>query len=209
MAGNLNIVYNSSKGNKVNNNFYYNKDKNNSLVVLFPGVNYSCEKPLLHYARKVASIKGQDVLCISYGYKLSKDDIGKPIIKTITDEVFQAIKNCSDKEYNNIFFISKSIGGEIAGNIASKIGYENVKSLYLTPTPSTIDHMIKANCSVIVGTKDKIFTEENIKSINVYKNINLILVDNAQHSLEVDGNIEDSIKSLGKAARVFIQFLDE
>lgn len=209
MVENLNIVYKSFNEKDIINNFYYHKDKKNSLVVLFPGVNYSCEKPLLHYARKAATIKEYDVLCIKYGYKLSKDDIGKEIIKTIADEVLQAIKNCSDKEYNNMYFISKSIGGEIAGNIANKIGYDNVNSLYLTPTSSTIDHMVKTNSSVVVGTMDKIFTKEDIKIIEAYKNVNLTLIENAQHSLEIDNSIEDSIKSLSKAANIFMQFLDE
>ena len=205
----LPIIYNSSEGNKVVNDYYYDKDKNNSLVVLFPGVNYSCEKPLLHYARKAAVIEEYDVLCTRYGYKLSKDDIGKEIIKTVSDEVFQVIKNCSNKKYNKVYFISKSIGGEIAGNIANKIGYDNVKSLYLTPTPNTVQHMIKTNSYAVVGTKDKIFTEKNIQFIKPYKNIKLTLIDNAQHSLEVDNNIEESIKSLGKVASIFKEFLGE
>lgn len=207
----LPIIYNSSEGNEVINDYYYDKDKNNSnsLVVLFPGVNYSCEKPLLHYARKAAVIEGYDVLCVRYGYKLSKNDIGKEIIKTVSAEVFQAIKNCHNEKYNNLYFISKSIGGEVAGNIADKMGYHNVKSLYLTPTPSTVQHIIKTDSYAIVGTKDKIFPEENIQFVKPYKNVKLTLIDNAQHSLEIDNNIEESIKSLSKVACVFKEFLGE
>ena len=209
----LPIIYNSSEGNEIINDYYYNKDKNNSnsnsLVVLFPGVNYSCEKPLLHYARKAAVIEGYDVLCVRYGYKLSKDDIGKEIIKTVSEEVFQAIKNCDNEKYNKLYFISKSIGGEVAGNIADKMGYHNVKSLYLTPTPSTVQHIIKTDSYVIVGTKDKIFPEENIQFVKTYKNVKLTLIDNAQHSLEIDGNIEKSIEGLGKVAGVFKEFFEE
>ncbi|AGK97233.1 hypothetical protein [Clostridium pasteurianum] len=205
----LPIVYNSSEGNEVINDYYYDKNDSNSLVVLFPGVNYSCEKPLLHYARKAAVIEGYDVLCVRYGYKLSKDDIGKEIIKTIAEEVLQTIKNCDNKKYNKLYFISKSIGGEVAGNIANKIGYDNVKSLYLTPTPNTSQHMIKTNAYAVVGTKDKIFTEENIVFVKAYKNVNLTLIDNAQHSLEIDGNIEKSIESLSKVAGIFKEFLEK
>lgn len=205
----LTIKANSSSGHDVINDFYCDKNKDNSLVVLFPGVNYSCEKPLLHYARKAATIEGYDVLCIRYGFKLSKEDIGKEIIKIIANEVLEVIKSCSSKKYNHIYFISKSIGGEIAGNIANTIGYDNVKSLYLTPTPTTMKHIIKSNCSVIVGTKDPIFTEENIQLIKGYDNVDLSLIDNAQHSLEVDNNLDASIKSLSKAVNIFAEFLNK
>jgi hypothetical protein len=203
------IKITSSSGYDVINDFYCNENKDNSLVVLFPGVNYSCEKPLLHYARKAATIEDYDVLCIRYGFKLSKKDMGKEIIKIIAKEVLQVIKNCSSKNYDNIYFISKSIGGEIAGNIANIIGYDNVRSLYLTPTPTTMEHISNSKCSVIVGTKDPIFTQENVQVIKDYDNVNLTLIDNAQHSLEVDNNLEESIESLGKVANIFIEFLSK
>lgn len=61
---------------EVINELYINGEKENSLVVLFPGGNYSCDKPLLYYARKIALELGNNVLCINYSKKVSKEDIG-------------------------------------------------------------------------------------------------------------------------------------
>ncbi|AJA48253.1 hypothetical protein CPAST_c21830 [Clostridium pasteurianum DSM 525 = ATCC 6013] len=205
----LPVIYKSRNGKEIVNDFYCDKDKNNSLVVLFPGVNYSFEKPLLYYARKAASMEKMDVLCVRYGYKLSKDDIGKDIIKIIADEILPVIRNCSHKRYNKLYFISKSIGGEIAGNIAKNIGYENVQSLYLTPTPHTVEHMIEVETYTIIGTRDPIFGEKNIRSLQHHKNIKLKLINNAQHSLEVDDNIQESIKILGEVTTIYKKFLNE
>ncbi len=39
------------------------------LVVVFPGIGYHCDKPLLYYGRKVASECGYDeVVTLSYSY---------------------------------------------------------------------------------------------------------------------------------------------
>lgn len=202
----LPVIYKSKNEKDIINDFYHDEDKNHSLVVLFPGVNYNFEKPLLYYARKLASIEEMDVLCIRYGYKLSKDDIGTEIIKTIADEILPVIKKFSYKKYNKLYFISKSIGGEIAGDIAKNIGYENVRSFYLTPTPSTIQHMIEANVYTIIGTKDPIFSEKNIKALEDCKNIKMTLIKNAQHSLEVDNNIQESVEILGKVTAIYKEF---
>ena len=80
------------EGHDIHNEFYRQSEKSESLVVIFPGGNYSCDKPLLYYARKAAIIAGHDVLCISYG---RKEPI-KGAVDTIeieAKESFTAIKN--------------------------------------------------------------------------------------------------------------------
>ncbi|WP_053243092.1 hypothetical protein [Clostridium sp. DMHC 10] len=45
---------------------YYSEESSKALAVIFPGLKYGHDKPLLHYARKAAQISGKDVLCLNY-----------------------------------------------------------------------------------------------------------------------------------------------
>ena len=37
------------------------------LAVLFPGIGYTCARPLLYYAGKLAAQRGYEVLAVDYG----------------------------------------------------------------------------------------------------------------------------------------------
>ena len=191
------------------NELYKIRNNNDSLVVLFPGGNYSCEKPLLYYARKVAIEAGHDVLTIAYSKMLSKNDICEETINIVSDEVFNTMKNCNFEKYKNIYFISKSIGTEVAGNIASRLGYERVKSLYLTPIRGTIKHILKFKCIAVVGTKDKFFTDDCIDLIKKIKHVDLTLFEDANHSLEIYNDIDKTINIINNISKLYIKFLSE
>ena len=53
--------------------------KNGKLAVVFPGVGYHADKPLLYYSRKLAAQYGYEIICADYGILPSgiKGDAGK------------------------------------------------------------------------------------------------------------------------------------
>ena len=38
----------------------------NKLAVIFPGIGYHCDKPLLYHAKKIAAAKGYEILEVPY-----------------------------------------------------------------------------------------------------------------------------------------------
>lgn len=201
------INFTAKDGKIINNELFVNSQKTDSLVVLFPGGNYGCDKPLLYYARKVAFELGKDVLCISYSKKISKEDIESKNVEIIGDEVQKVIDKALANEYKNIYFISKSIGTEIAGYISEKYGYKHIKLLFLTPTSGTIKHITKGKCTVIVGSSDGLFPQNNIDKISELSSIELRVIENGNHSLEVKGNVMKSIDALKCIINIYFQFL--
>lgn len=113
------------------------------------------------------------------------------------------------KKYKNIYFVSKSIGTEVAGVIASKYGYENIKSLFLTPTVGTIKHIDKTKCTVIVGTSDGLFPKENINKLEGLKNIQLEVIEEANHSLEIKNDLLKSIDIIKHIIKIYTKFFKE
>lgn len=201
------INFTAKDGKIINNELYVNNNKTDSLVVLFPGGNYGCDKPLLYYAKKAAFELGKDVLCISYGKKISKDDIESRNVEIIGDEVQKTIDKALAKKYNNIYFISKSIGTEVAGYISEKYSYKHIKLLFLTPTRGTIKHITKEKCTVIVGSSDGLFPQNNIDKISEFNSVELKVIENGNHSLEVKGNLMKSIAVLKGIINIYFKFL--
>ena len=108
------VVVKAYEGHDIHSEFCKQSEETKSFVVIFPGGNYSCDKPLLHYARIAALIAGHDVLCLSYG---RKEPIKGPVdsIEVETQECYDAIRKCVIDNYKEIYFISKSLGTDIAG----------------------------------------------------------------------------------------------
>lgn len=51
-------------------------------------------------------------------------------------EAKEAVEICLSNGYKNIYFISKSLGTVIAGEISKYIGYDKINNLFLTPIPN-------------------------------------------------------------------------
>jgi hypothetical protein len=196
-------------GSDVYNEFYYHTEGGQSLVVIFPGSNYSCDKPLLHYARKIGLSKGHDVLCFSFGYGLPWRDEGLQIIEFLTEKCLTTIKEYQKKHYKTIYFVSKSVGCEVAGRVSEVLGYDKVKNCYLTPVKDTLHHVTASNCMVVVGAKDELIDQEDIAIMKQSENVELALMENAMHSLEVDIDVISSLNILGDTFKLMIEFIED
>ncbi len=63
-----------------------------SLVVCFPGKNYSCERPLLHYSGNTAGQSGFDLLMPEYGYQAARTELKQDEVEQLVDESVQSIQ---------------------------------------------------------------------------------------------------------------------
>ncbi|AOT73004.1 hypothetical protein [Geosporobacter ferrireducens] len=204
MSGNSFVVVKVQKVGSNYSKLYYHQDKENALVVIFPGEDYSCDKPLLYYARKAAVREEKDVLCLSYKRKLTWRDTGQYPIALEADASLDVINKCMSKSYKNIYFVSKGIGTEVAGNISERLGYEKITNIFLAPTKEGIKHIVNSKSMVIVGTRDEIFTQEQIDQLKQHSNVQLVLIDEANHYLESTGSLDESIKMLNQIANLYV-----
>lgn len=200
-----NEIVKSLKYEDVNGEFYFNENSK-SLVVTFPGINYDHNKPLLYYARKVALQNCNDVLCINYKNVISWGDIGTKKIEGVSIEIADIIKRSIRRKYDYIYFVGKSVGTEIAGCTSSKLKSHNIKFLYLTPIDETLKYIIDRECTVISGTSDEFLKRECVEEIKKNSNVNLMLFEKANHSLEIKDNIVRSLKILERIVEEYIDF---
>ncbi|MBL4938275.1 alpha/beta hydrolase [Clostridium sp. YIM B02515] len=194
-------------GYDTNNMLLTHLPKSDSIAVLFPGADYSCDKPLLHYARKAALLSGCDVLSLEYGFCRATNPVeGNPFNQIVKDS-YEAVRLCVENKYNNIYFISKSFGTAVAGEVSSLVGYDKVNNLFLTPTEETIPYILRSKCTVISGERDKHFTQNNIDTIRKNSSVDLHIIDKAVHSLEIDDDYIESINILEYITKVCAKFV--
>lgn len=199
----------STWGHNINNLYLTHNPKSDTIVILFPGADYSCDKPLLHYARKVGLLSGCDVLCLEYGYFKTSNFYHPDYLERTLSEVKETIQLCLSNPYKHIYFISKSLGTIIAGEVSSSLGYEKIHNLFLTPIASTFQHITSTKCTVVIGSKDKQFPAEYIEKIRTLPSVALHIIDNAAHSLEVEDSWKESIEILSVLTNLYERFVDK
>lgn len=164
------------------------------LAVVFPGQNYSAERPLLDYAGKLAREYGCDLLLLEYGYQAARVSFKREEIDIVAEECKIALASLAD--YEQLLFISKSMGTIIAGKVASEPGMgEKVSHLFLTPVPESLPFIRQSRGSVIYGGSDPMFTGQHPAELSNMKQVRVYRIDDANHALEVD-SVNESLAVL-------------
>ncbi len=183
----------------------YVQNGNPSVAVFFPGQNYSCELPLLYYTSKSAYEAGHDLLMLEYGYQSARTAFDKTKVDQLIQECYTSISQIIH-QYNEVVFVSKSLGTYIAGKTAELFKEKSIRHMFLTPIRSTIPFIEKFGGFVVSGTEDPVFQEEDMKQVEGFRNTEVLRIQDADHLLEVS-NVNRSLEILNdlveKSSRFF------
>ena len=158
------------------------------LVVLFPGIGYHCDKPLLFYGRMVAQEAGYDE-CIKLDYSYSGENIRgdeekmKQVFASLFVQADTQLKNVDFSKYDEVLFVAKSIGTIIAAQYAKKYVLNNVRQIWYTPLKYTFG-FAPCNAVAFIGDMDPWSHIEEIKDCSQRTDITLHIYEGTNHSLE-------------------------
>ena len=166
------------------------------LAVVFPGVGYHNDKPLLYYSKKLAREYGFEIVEISYDFPFKAKEI-KDKKDKMEDAFGLAVKQAEEQlstvefdKYEKVLFIGKSIGTTVAAYYDKKYCVDS-KHVVLTPVPQTFDFLNKESGIVFNGNADPwcetSLVTEKCKELGMEAHI----VENANHSLETKSVITD------------------
>lgn len=168
------------------------------LIILFPGAGYGLDCPLLYYADFVYETKGFDTIRIDYQNILSNTELSlENKLTKVREYVWEQVKDVNFTSYDEIVFLSKSIGSVEAGIFAEKLGIKVVQ-IFITPIEEAIPYC-NMDSYVVIGTKDKAY--QMYKEHCDTNNIKVLYVNDADHSLEVEGQPYQSIDVLKNVMR--------
>ncbi|MDO4169112.1 MAG: hypothetical protein Q4D45_04345 [Lachnospiraceae bacterium] len=172
------------------------------LAVIFPGVGYTCTKPLLYYTASVARDAGYRVLQLDYGddihtFKGRKEAELIPVIELAKTRVLEnQLKNIDWSHYEKIVFISKSIGTVIACDVEKYLGLK-VKQFLITPIPATMPYLGKVNGLFFSGTADPYISSKKVaKAVKRYPKKVGGIFEGCNHSLEHPGHTVENLKNV-------------
>ena len=147
------------------------------LAVVFPGIGYGPDKPLLYYAARLPeNVKG-DRAKMEQAFELA------------LKHTEQFLQNVDWHSYGSILFISKSLGTIISSAYASRHDL-TVKSILFTPLADTFSFSL-AGSIAFHGTADPWAETEIIQKLAQQKEVPLFLTKNANHSLETGDVLTD------------------
>ncbi len=162
----------------------------NRLAVIFPGIGYTADKPLLHYSRRLAERAGFEIKIISYGGfpKKAKGDREKirKSCELALEQTKSSLKGTDFTVYEDVLFIGKSIGTVAAADIAAHSKAEDMIHFILyTPLEETFSYPL-GEAVVFTGSADP-WTggdKSKIAEICAQREILCHVIEGANHSLE-------------------------
>lgn len=170
-------------------------DKNApKLAVVFPGIGYTADKPLLYYTARLAKKYGYQIQTVSYSSlpENIKGDRAKmeQAFELAMKQTERFLQNTDWNSYGSILFISKSIGTIISSAYASRHEL-TVKNILFTPLDDTFSFPL-AGSIAFHGTADPWAGTDSIQALAVQKDVPLFLTKDANHSLET-GDVQTDI----------------
>ncbi len=167
------------------------------LCVLFPGIGYHCDKPLLYYCARLARSRGYEVRPLGFdgfptGAKGNDEKMRQAALHALrqSEEQLSAV---SFPEYGRVVFIGKSIGTYAALAVNSRLG-ANACGVLLTPLALTFEQSASGFIA-LHGTADPWAATGEIKRLCSERGVPLYTYENADHSLETGDTFSD-IKNL-------------
>lgn len=166
------------------------------IAVLFPGIGYHCDKPLLYYSRKLAKQYDYEIKEIHYDFdgaildiKNNKDRMLEAI-EEFTDQAKAQLSEISFENYGSVLFIGKSIGTAIAARIVRETGLP-VRQLVFTPVADTLQNLPRENVLVFHGLSDPWCENDIVSDAQEKTGFELVLIPDANHSLETGNALKD------------------
>lgn len=171
------------------------------LAVLFPGVGYTCAKPLLYYAGALAAEKGYETLALDYGTDIhtfqgrTAKELA-PIIELALEKCLPKLCEISWKEYDQVLFISKSIGTVVACRSAKRLPC-HPRHFWMTPIEATLTWLEQEDGVFVAGSADPYLDQALLAwAAKTFPEKTGILFPKCNHSLERKNDTMGNIKNL-------------
>lgn len=188
-----------------------NKTEKEGLVVLFPGIGYTCDRPLLYYPGRMLQSMGYQIVPVSYGGFPAnvKGDAQKmrECFFTALDQAEAVLEKIDFSAFDDVIFIGKSVGTVVALHYAKEHDID-ARFVLLTPVEEAFEHLpqlVGSRAAAFYGTSDPWARTEIVTSACTARKIPLYVFADANHSLET-GDVETDIKYLQQVVRHIREF---
>ncbi len=172
------------------------KEKSMSrIAIIFPGIGYHSDKPLLYYGKKLAAEFGYRVVEVSYSGFDTDIRGNQEKMQAAAEHAMAQAETVLQKLHlsmtDEILCISKSVGTIVAAAWQKKNGII-AKNVYFTPVEGTFAYAAYDSGIVFHGTKDPWVTTDVIAAGCEKLHLPLFITKDGNHSLECGSTCMDT-----------------
>jgi hypothetical protein len=205
------------RGRKIRNRFYKLVTETNKVAIVFPGLAYNTSMPLLHYSIEAILASGLNVLTVDYDYSNIPEFMEQSLrakadwmIRDV-EAALRIVRELTKQEVTCL--VGKSLGTIALGHILETYEeYRDAKTIWLTPlikNPELMEQMLSymRDAVLVIGTKDDQYDSDIIDRLNATTLLSGIVVEGANHGLEIEGDVTKSLRVLMQVVTIIQQFL--
>jgi hypothetical protein len=171
-------------------------------AVLFPGIGYTCKRPLLHYSSQMTRLHGYETIELDYGADIhsiaARDEASMlAVCGTVLERILPQLRGADLGSSDDVIFISKSIGTYIAWQCMQKLEI-HVRHFMMTPIAPMLEHIDCIDGIFLSGTADPL-----VPSDAVYKAEAACPGKAAMICPDCDHSLENRRDPLGNIKRLY------
>lgn len=201
----------------VPNRLFRNVGPANGLAILFPGLRYTCDMPLFFYPMKLMLQRGFDVLQLHTDYTSPVFSQSSPDrqIDWMGSDAWAAVEAASNqRSYDSCLLMGKSIG-TLAQSVLL-LEHPDLRSnptiwltpLFRLPLIEQATQQLNGPALYVAGTGDTTYDANRLDYLKHNNAAETLIFEDADHSLEIPGNLDESLVTLQKFVQGLADFID-
>jgi hypothetical protein len=204
----------ASDGRPLVHKFYRQTGDPSGLLLALPGNHYGVDGPLLYYPSKLLRDLDWDTLALSYGFQTLGVEFDHEMVPGVVQECQGAVRIIlSERIYSKIGLVGKSLGSFIIAQLCSiEEALGDARCLYLTPPLGTpfFDQLLQQGTQpahIAIGTEDRFYNPLALEDLSEKRSFGLTLIENADHSMDVPGDLRASIEAVRRVTQEGVDFI--
>ncbi|NHI83767.1 MAG: hypothetical protein EAX81_05650 [Candidatus Thorarchaeota archaeon] len=198
---NLDII--GYDGAAIPNTYFKLEETDEKAAIVFPGRGYTSQGPLLHYTISLLLKNRINVLSVDYQYfnnqeyeALDWEEKRKWLFYDV-GEAFKALVDYTNRDID--IMVGKSLGTLAMGYLLDRFtAARRATAIWHTPLLKQAEltrqiHKHHPRSLFVIGTRDPHYDDEILETVKRVTRGKTQVIENANHSMEVPGDVEDSI----------------
>ncbi len=214
MTETVRLPLKTSDGYPLVHKFYRQEGESQGLLMTFPGDRYGVDGPLLYYLSELMWARGWDTLAVTYGFQLTMKPFSTDVIPGLLQECRAAVEEVlTQRTYPHLGLAGKSLGaGVVAYLCQSEPSLAEARAVFFTPalgTPLFDPILVELHhpSYVAIGTQDRFYDPEILNALQASRHFELTVIEGADHSMDVFGDLEASVNAVKKIVAEVGEFL--
>lgn len=211
------IRINGFHNRPIPNRYFRLNKESETISIVFPGLYYSCDMPLLYYTTRILLTHNVDVLQLWSNYAdPSFQALGSSERSNWLEEDALAVyqQGIRQREYKQSLLVGKSLGTlSLASLLDKNTAVKIIAIIWLTPLLHTLEvskklHSLQIPALYIGGDRDPTFEASYLRPIKENPKGKILIIEGANHSLEIPGNVPLSLQIMETVTRQISDFLN-